>query len=115
MKQIIIIRTDLGMSKGKMCSQASHASLISFEIARRADQDSAYNWFHGCQAKIVVKANSEDELLGIYDKAIKAKLPCSLIKDAARTQLSEPAYTAACVGPAENEDIDKITKDLKLL
>ena len=115
MKQVIVIRTDLGMSKGKMCSQSSHASLISFENCRRASKDLAYEWFHECMAKIVVRVESEQQLLDVYNQAINAKLPCALIKDAARTQLDEPAYTCVGIGPSDETEIDKITKNLKLL
>lgn len=58
---------------------------------------------------------SEEELLDIYNKAIEAVLPCSLIKDAGLTEFKEPTYTAVAIGPSRPNDVDKITGHLKLL
>lgn len=115
MKQVIVIRTDLGMGKGKMCAQAAHASIVAAFNARARNKIAFGEWFAISQAKIVVKVESDTELMDIYAKAVNAGLPCSMIKDAALTQLEMPAYTAVGIGPCKDEDVDKITGGLKLL
>lgn len=128
-KQVIVIRKDLKMRKGKISSQASHASMKAildngyiqrdeiglpcYIIPMTPEMDS---WLAGLFTKICVSVDSEEELLNIYDQAIEAGLICSLIKDAGLTEFGGvPTYTAVAVGPALKEKIDKITGDLKLL
>ncbi len=112
-KQAIILRTDVGMKKGKMCAQASHASISSFLVVQKKDPLSVANWLDS-QKKVVLKVESEKELLEIYN-AVKKELPCALIKDAGRTQVEPGTITALGIGPCPETKIDKYTKHLKLL
>lgn len=130
-KQVIIVRKDLKMRKGKMIAQGAHASLAVLLRGGTIQNISVYprknnyvipltpemeQWLEGRFTKICVGVDSEDELLTIYDKAKMAKLPCSLIQDAGLTEFDGvPTYTAVAIGPAKNNAIDKITGDLKLL
>jgi len=113
MKQVIVIRKDLNMRKGKMVAQGSHASLSAYLEAPR---ESALNWRVDGQTKICVGVDSEEELLEIFHKASQANLPSAIIRDAGRTEFhGEPTLTALAIGPAEEGLIDSITGHLKLL
>ena len=124
-KQVLVIRTDLNMRKGKMIAQAAHASLKVFfeKMTLHADKasfsiDTPYelDWIEGSFTKIAVGVKSEQELLEIYNKAKEASILCSLVLDAGRTEFKGiPTYTSVAVGPANSEDIDKITGGLSLL
>lgn len=121
-KQVIVMRKDLGMRKGKMIAQGAHASLaVLLDLIRKAEwQESALppaaiEWLRGRFIKIVVYVNSEQELLDIHKKAQEAGLPCALIQDAGFTEFKEPTYTAVGIGPDEPEKIDIITGGLPLL
>lgn len=112
MKQVIVLRKDLNMRKGKMVAQGSHASLGAF----RATPDFVTEaWFYTGQTKICVSVDSEEELLKIYQQAKDAKLPVSLVRDAGHTELEPGTLTAVGIGPAENDAVDQITGKLKLL
>jgi len=113
-KQVIIVRADIEMSHGKACAQAAHASLSAWETAVEKHKKWAKEWKEGGQKKVVVCAESEEELLELYGKARKAKLPCSLISDAGLTELEPGTKTAAAIGPAPEEEVDKITRHLRL-
>ncbi len=134
-KQVIIIRKDLNMRKGKIAAQASHASMKVFSD-KFLNLDEHWNenpknkgkykviylnekeleWMDGSFTKIVVSVDSEQELLDVYNKAKEAKLNCSLIKDSGLTEFGGvPTFTAVAIGPDINEEIDKITKDFPLL
>ena len=114
-KQVIVIRKDLKMRKGKMIAQGAHASLKAFMGFFRA-YDYVVDWWEGSQTKIVVGVNSEEELLDIRHKAQDIDIPCSLIQDEGRTEFGGvPTYTAVAVGPAPSDLIDPITGHLKLL
>jgi len=112
LKQVIVVRTDLKMGKGKLAVQVAHASIAAF---LEAGFFAKRKWLAQGMKKVVLKVGSEKELLELYEKARKKKLPCALIKDAGLTQLEPGTVTALGIGPAEDEKIDEITGGLKLL
>jgi PTH2 family peptidyl-tRNA hydrolase len=129
-KQVIVLRKDLKMRKGKMVAQGAHASMkVFFDRGYFAAQDSQAHdpyiidmtvemeeWVNNIFTKICVSVNSEAELLAIHELAKSLDLPCSLIQDAGLTEFGGvPTYTAVAVGPAKNEDVDKVTGGLPLL
>jgi PTH2 family peptidyl-tRNA hydrolase len=135
-KQVIVMRKDLNMRKGKMVAQGAHASMkvlldLMYEM-KSSDmlnqgpavsrtfatlQDSPVNhWLTGRFTKICVSVDSEVQLLEIVGKAKDAGLLHALITDAGLTEFDGvPTRTCAAIGPADPEDIDKITGHLKLL
>ena len=113
-KQMLIVRTDLGMGKGKIAGQCAHASLAAYEKALKKESDWVDSWKEQGQAKIVVKVGSKEELLEWFEK-LKKLFPCALIKDAGRTQIASGEVTCVGVGPAPENELNKFTKDLKLL
>ncbi len=114
-KQVIIVRTDLKMSKGKTCAQVAHASLEACEISRKKFKKIYEKWKTSGAKKIVLKVDSEEEILELYEKAKEKDLPCYLVKDAGLTELEPGTITALGIGPYISSEIDKITGDLKLL
>ena len=116
-KQILIVRDDLKMPKGKLLAQACHSS-ISFlcDILRSGGSlsDLEKEWIDDGFAKIVLKVNSEQELLDIHQKAIGLGLKSYLITDNGKTFFREPTTTFLAIGPDQSEKIDEITSKLKL-
>lgn len=119
-KQVIVMRTDLGMRKGKMIAQGAHAS-IKWLVDRMKQKKVIFTaaeseWMQGAFTKICVQVGSEKELFEIYEKAKQAELDPSLIIDAGKTEFNgEPTPTCLAIGPCEAELVDKITGHLKLL
>ncbi len=72
-------------------------------------------WLSEKFTKICVSVNSEHELLELYNKAKRAGIPCSLIRDAGMTEFKEPTYTAVAIGPEFPDKVDPLTGDLPLL
>lgn len=114
-KQVIAVRTDLGMSRGKIAVQVAHGSLSASENARLSHQDVWRAWYREGQKKVAVKVASEEELLELRRAAINHRLPHALIRDAGMTELPPGTITVLGIGPARTEDIDKVTGNLKLL
>lgn len=112
MKQVIVIRKDLNMRKGKMVAQGSHASLGAF---LRADNKDKKEWMDNGQTKICVGVDSEEELLRIFSFAGQSNLPTVIVRDAGHTELEPNTLTAVGIGPCENDAVDQITGSLKLL
>lgn len=135
-KQVIIIRKDLNMRKGKMIAQGSHASMgvifnymyglsssendeqntFIIKLPKGDIGDEMYDWMTGMFKKIVVGAESQHELITAYQTAKEQGLPCSLIEDKGLTEFGGKITITACaIGPCDAEKIDPITGHLKLL
>jgi PTH2 family peptidyl-tRNA hydrolase len=110
-KQTIVARADLGMGEGKLAAQVAHASLSAYEEADRRAQK---RWKGDGQTKVVLKANGEDEIFRLAEKARAEGIPHAVVRDAGRTQLDSGTVTALAVGPADGELVDKVTGDLSL-
>jgi PTH2 family peptidyl-tRNA hydrolase len=125
MKQVIVIRKDLGMRAGKMVAQGSHASMMFLINAHYSSNRAVYNqacmklanWlFDSAMTKICCRVESEQELLEIADKAKDAGLEVHPIEDAGRTEFhGVPTLTCLAIGPDDSDKIDAITGHLKLL
>jgi len=123
-KQVIVMRKDLNMRKGKMIAQGAHASLKIFLdrkyvffnlfLIMKMTKD-MLAWIKGRFTKICVSVDSEGELLNIYQTASEVGIPVALIQDAGVTEFKEPTYTCLAIGPAESKVIDRLTGHLKLL
>jgi PTH2 family peptidyl-tRNA hydrolase len=114
LQQVLVIRKDLNMRKGKMVAQACHASLKA-TIENQSD-DRVQEWLSGAFTKICVSVNSEEELKIVYEKAQRANMVCALIEDSGLTEFhGVPTLTCCAVGPATKEDLQDVTGDLKLL
>ncbi|CAK7230312.1 hypothetical protein SCUCBS95973_007529 [Sporothrix curviconia] len=122
-KLVLVVRTDLGMTKGKIAAQCGHATLACYKTLRRAaerDPTSSaakllQRWERRGQAKIAVQAKSEDTLLTLMGTAHSLGVTAEVIADAGRTQIESGSLTVLGVGPAPKSLVDKITGHLKLL
>ncbi len=113
-KQVIAVRTDLGMGRGKIAAQVGHACVLGAEHVRKSSPEWYNVWFKE-QKKIVVKVSGIKELDEIKRHAIDLNLPWSEVSDAGHTQLAPGTTTCISIGPAPGAMIDKITGGLKLL
>jgi len=113
-KQVIAVRTDLKMGRGKIAAQVGHASVLGSENVRRSHPEWFKEWWLG-QEKVVVKVSSLKELENIKQQAISLGIPWSEVTDAGHTQLAPGTTTCISLGPAPEELVDKVTRNLKLL
>jgi len=112
MKQVIVIRNDLKMSKGKTAAQACHGCLGSY---KKADSNKIKEWEREGEKKVIVKVNTLEELFEIKELAKKNNVPNYMVKDAGRTEIPTGTVTCLGIGPDTDEIVDKVTQDLKLL
>lgn len=113
-KMVLVVRNDLKMGKGKIAAQCSHATLGLYKkILHRAPK--ALNRWEMCgQVKVVVKIESEDDMLVLQEKAKSMAIPTHIVIDAGRTQIAPNSRTVmAVLGPADM--VDDVTGGLKLL
>jgi len=131
-KQVIVMRKDLNLRKGKMIAQGSHASMkvildtmnmhpteesgIHEMTLYLKDGTALMDWIEGKFTKVCVSVDSEQELLDIYQQAKDAGLIVSLITDAGLTEFGGvPTNTCIAIGPSWEDDVNKITGHLKPL
>lgn len=137
-KQMIVMRRDLKMRKGKIAAQAGHAcveaTLMALAREGRLDQvrvtpDEAWvylddkgsaptplsEWFDAGVAKVCVYVDSEEALLDIAAQGREKGFIVSLIRDAGLTEFhGESTYTCLAFEPLSAEQIDPITGSLPL-
>lgn len=136
-KQMLIVRRDLKMRKGKIAAQASHASVEAvlkaivkenrteqlrvspegYAYLETSEEDSSplTDWFRYGMAKICVYVDSEEALRALDEQARSVGITTSLILDAGMTEFhGEPTYTALAFEPLEAERADALTGSLPL-
>jgi len=114
-KMVIVLRSDLQLSKGKAAVQAGHAAVSAAEEARKHRREWWNEWLFEGQRKIAVKVKSEKELLELQEQAENLDLPCALIVDRGLTEIPPNTITCLGIGPAPSEKIDTLTGKLPLL
>ncbi|CAN6711576.1 unnamed protein product [Malus baccata var. baccata] len=93
-KMVLVVRNDLKMGKGKIAAQC--------------------RWEMCAQPKVVVKIESEEDMLVLQERAKSLNLPTHITIDAGRTQIAPNSRTVmAILGPVEV--VDAVTGGLKLL
>ena len=119
-KQVIVMRKDLNMSKGKMITQGAHASIAFLtNLIREYNgeplplSEAEKEWIYGTFFKVCVGVNDEKELIDIGYKAVMMGLSVKYIEET--TGFDKPTLTCLSVGPDYSSKIDPITKHLKLL
>jgi PTH2 family peptidyl-tRNA hydrolase len=138
-KQVIVMRKDLNMRKGKMIAQGSHASMafltkkmnlqktMGYSIHPRQTRylSQAYDekqaieitsWLTSSFRKICVYVNSEEELEAVHQKALDNGLMSHMIEDNGATEFNGVKTKTCCaIGPAIDEKFVGITSHLPLL
>lgn len=124
-KQVIVVRKDLNMRKGKIAAQVAHASmkfLVDNDESQRGDEliikltPAEAMWLSGSFTKIVVGVDSEEALQDLIFKAEMSDVEVHSIVDAGKTEFNGvPTLTCAAFGPCTAEELDKITGSLKLI
>jgi peptidyl-tRNA hydrolase, PTH2 family len=112
-KLAIVVRTDLGMGRGKIAAQVAHAAVAAV-LAGLGEADLAA-WLQEGQPKVVLKVTDGVQLEDVVRQARAAGLPTELICDAGRTQVSPGTPTCCALGPADSTRIDAVTGGLSLL
>lgn len=114
-KMVIVVRTDLKLSPGKLAAQVAHAAVNCSFSAKKNNTKWFRKWYDEGQRKVVVKANNIKELHNLQFNAKSEGLPHSLIIDAGHTELPPGTVTCLGVGPGPANLMDKVTGTLPLM
>lgn len=112
-KAVLLVRSDLGMEKGKVLSQGLHAA---YELARRKPKhpEIVRGWERAGAKKVVLKVGSEEEMEKRASGLRRKGIEVVEIRDAGRTQVAPGSWTVSMAGPADEAAIDEVTGDLRL-
>jgi peptidyl-tRNA hydrolase, PTH2 family len=125
-KQVIVIRRDLKMRRGKEIAQGAHASSawISYAVADAANVEGvstvhvdpvAMAWITGSFRKVTLQVTTDEELIALHEHALELGLRSHLITDSGRTEFAGvPTRTALAIGPDMADQIDLVTGELKI-
>ena len=111
-KQVILVRMDLKLPKGKLAVQVAHASV---EAAHRSDRDIVKYWRAEGMKKVVLKVADLEELYKYEQEAKKLNMITAVITDAGKTTVAPGTTTCMAIGPDIESKIDKVTRELKIL
>ena len=111
-KQVILVCHNLKLPKGKLAAQVAHASV---DAVLKTAVPVIKAWRQEGMKKVVLKVADEKELYKYIQPAKDQKLPTSIITDAGKTVVAPGTTTCGAIGPAEEEDIERLTSELSLL
>ena len=133
-KQVIVVRKDLNMRKGKLAAQVAHASLKVIldqmmtnhytygdrhwmdKVLSLRPEEPLSQWLLDKFTKIVVYVESEDAIHALANKCHFLNVPCAVITDSGKTEFhGEPTVTCIAIGPDWEDKVDEITGDLPLM
>jgi PTH2 family peptidyl-tRNA hydrolase len=136
-KQIIVMRKDLNMRRGKQIAQGSHASIafltkgggVYCNLGTGIPQVDYFmtpveethvqeinHWLRNSFRKICVYVNSEEELEAVHQKALDNGLMSHMIVDNGATEFNGVKTKTCCaIGPHIDERFVGITDHLPLL
>jgi peptidyl-tRNA hydrolase, PTH2 family len=126
-KQVIVIRRDLRMRRGKEIAQGAHAAtawltgrvlenmMPNGTVAHLVLSSAQQAWLTSSFRKVTVKVNSEEELMAVYQQALDAGLEVHLVTDRGLTEFGGiPTRTCLAVGPDYDDLVDPVTGGLEL-
>lgn len=114
-RMYFVVRSDLKMGGGKIASQTAHAAIMCYKKAARECPALLRGWEAQGQPKIVLKAQTHDDLVRLEAEAREAGIVTAIVRDAGHTQVTSGTATVLGMGPAPSEVFSKITGKLKLL
>ncbi|KAG0010229.1 hypothetical protein BGZ80_001659 [Entomortierella chlamydospora] len=113
-KMVLVVRSDLGMGKGKAAAQCCHATLANYKELSKKSPKTLTRWEYCGQAKVTLKVDNEEDMLLLQAQALSIGLAAHSIRDAGRTQIAAGSRTVLAVGPGPVSVVDSVTGKLKL-
>lgn len=114
-KMCIVLRTDLGMSTGKLIAQACHAAVGVSELGKKENHKAWRRWRDEGAKKVALEAESLEEIEELAEKANELDIVNILIQDAGHTEVPPGTVTALGLGPDRTDLLDKVTGSLPLM
>ena len=114
-KMVIVTRSDLPLSAGKLAAQVSHAAVECTLLTKKNKSEWFSKWQREGAKKVVVKVETLHEFFPLKEKAEDLGICTAIISDAGHTEIPEGTQTVLGIGPAPSNLIDQVTGELPLL
>jgi PTH2 family peptidyl-tRNA hydrolase len=114
-KMVIVTRSDLSLSAGKLAAQVSHAAVSCTLLTKKNKPEWFAKWQREGAKKVVVKVETLGEFFPLKEKAEKLGITVNVVTDAGHTEIPEGTQTVLGIGPAPSNLIDQVTGELPLL
>ena len=111
MKCVLLVRSDLSLSKGKTVAQCGHA-LVESIISSNSEKITV--WRQQGEPIITLKVPNEKTMNYICARAHRKKVFNYIVCDAGETEVLPDTNTVCVIGPDKTEKINSLVKDLKL-
>ena len=112
MKQVIVVHDALGLPRGRLATEVAHASIAAFLAA---SPEAQRQWLDEGMPKVVLRCDSEADMLGLHSAADRAGLPAQLLRDEGHSATPRGGATCLGLGPADNVELETITDNLCLV
>ena len=114
-KMVIVTRSDLSLSAGKLAAQVSHAAVSCTLLTKKNKPEWFAKWQREGAKKVVVKVETLEAFFSLKEKAEKLGITTNIVTDAGHTEIPEGTQTVLGIGPAPSNLIDQVTGELSLL
>lgn len=116
-KQVILVRQDLKLPKGKMSAQCAHAAVEAvMKMLKSSDgKEKVAAWRSKGSKKVVLKVKDKTELYKYSQLAKDAGLKTAVITDAGKTVIAPGTTTCCAIGPDSEDEIDAVTGELGMM
>lgn len=114
-KLAVVVREDLGLSRGKVAAQVGHASVACALKAQKGKRTWFRAWIDEGQRKVVLRVDGREALLDLQQDGRALGLTTALITDAGLTEVPPGTQTCVGIGPGPEETVDRVTGQLRLL
>jgi peptidyl-tRNA hydrolase, PTH2 family len=112
MKQVIVVNDALGLPEGKLATEVAHASIAAFLAA---SPEAQRQWLDEGMPKVVLRCDSEAQVVGLHSLADRAGLPAQLVRDEKTSAAPPGGVTCLGLGPADNTKLETITGNLRVV
>lgn len=114
-KMVIVTRSDLPLSAGKLAAQVSHAAVACAFLTKKNKPKWFSKWQREGAKKVVVKVETLAAFIPLKEKAKDLGIITNIVIDAGHTEIPKGTETALGIGPAPSNLIDQVTGELSLL
>lgn len=115
LKMVFVVNHELKMGKGKIAAQVGHAAVKATLKSGESRPELLDAWLSTGQKKICVKADDARHIEEVENQARQAGVLVLKIHDAGHTQIPAGSLTVLALGPDEDQKLDNLTGELKLL
>ena len=111
-KCVLLVRSDLEMSTGKIAAQCGHGIA---QTMKGSNKQIIRGWMKTGEKIVVLSISSFDKMTTIKKKANKMGMFSKIIYDAGHTEVDPNTPTVCVVGPYHDDSVTSITNHLPLL